>query len=150
MSPVRALGSVAVHGPWRPDSPNAWYIAKPAFPPVSADPPPVPRSLGVIVPPLNKPGASVTFVEPKAQTATPLAVTRVAEVSLMLLLAVAVPVVKSPIGFPAGDPVGHMEDIVWVQVPLYMIPTMVAAAGSLNVKFGSNVNIPASVALIAW
>ncbi len=96
LSPVRALGSVALHGPWLPDSPNAWYIAKPAFPPVSALPPPVPRSLGVIVPPLNKPGASVTFVEPKAQTATPLAITRVAEVSLMLLLAVAVPVVLAP------------------------------------------------------
>jgi len=128
LSPVWLPGSVAVHGPWLPDSPNAWYIAKPGFPPVSALPPPVPRSLGVIVPPLNKPGASVVFVEPKAQTATPLAGTAIEELPSTLLLAVAVPVVRALIGFPAGDPVGHIEDIVSVQVPLYMIPTTVAAA----------------------
>jgi len=110
----------------------------------------VPKSFGVIVPPLNKPGASVVFVEPKAQTATPSVGTLRAEVSSTLLLAVAVPVVSALIGFPTGDPEGHIEGVVSAQVPLYMTPTMVAAAAELNMNLGLNVNIAASIALIAW
>lgn len=144
MLPVKAPGSVALQGPWLPDSVNAWYIPPPAFTPAS--PVPVARSLGVIVPPLNKPGAAVVFDVPKVQTAIPLTGTLRAEVSVMALFPTIVPVVSALIGIPPFEE--HGVGVVSAQVPLYMIPTMVALAAELNVKAGANGFTAASPAVI--
>src|SRR5208282_1111765 len=95
LSPVSLAPSVPVHGPAMPaPSPNWLYMSKPAFVPelplLKLSPE------GVIVPPPAVPIPTDVFDVPKAQRATPLSLRVRAEVSVTLLLPVAVPL-------PTGD-----------------------------------------------